>query len=426
MKRITDKMNINKRILCLLLACSVFAAAGCSAFDSGNDISTEEQQESEPAQQTNVPQTFPSDEKDTEESVTDPVDSIIAQYLSTMTLEEKVAQLFIVTPEALIDGVDHVTAAGDMTKEAINDIPVGGFIYLSDNLKSVEQVQSMLSNVQTYSMERIGLPALLCVDEEGGTVARIAGNNSFGVDNVGDMAQIGATNDADNAYSAGNYIGAYLSDLGFNVDFAPVADVLSNPDNQVVKKRSFGSDTDNVSQMALAFSNGLMSQGIAATYKHFPGHGATLGDTHEGYAYTDKTLDELMECELLPFQEGIDNGIEIIMAGHISLPNVLGDHTPASMSREILTDLLRNEMGYDGIIITDALNMGAITQQYSSAEAAITAINAGADLILMPEDFGSAYQGVLDAAANDEIPLERIDESLVRILRLKLKLMGLD
>lgn len=414
-------MNIIKKLFCLLLLNTVLMTAGCSQSDSEIDISVDDQQDFEPTEKR-----FPTDESITETPDIDPIDRMISQYLSTMTLEEKVAQLFIVTPESLIDGVDHVTAAGEMTKEAMNDTPVGGFIYLSDNLQSEEQVQTMLSNVQTYSLERIGLPALLCIDEEGGTVARIANNKNFNVDNVGNMADIGVTGDTDQAYEAGKYIGIYLSNLGFNVDFAPVADVLSNPDNQVVKKRSFGNDADIVSQMALALSNGLQSQGVAATYKHFPGHGATLGDTHEGYAYTDNTLDELKACELVPFQEGIDNGIRIIMVSHISLPNVLDDHTPASMSHEILTDLLRNEMGYDGIIITDALNMGAITQQYSSSTAAITAINAGADLILMPEDFDSAYQGVLTAVKNNEITPDRIDESLSRILRLKIEIMDLN
>ena len=209
---------------------------------------------------------------------------------------------------------------------------------------------------------------------------------------------------------------------GFNLDFAPVADVWSNPENTVVKRRSFGSDAAIVSNLALALSDGLTSQGVCSTFKHFPGHGATAGDTHEGYAYTSKTLEELRACELVPFQAAVDAGADFIMAGHISLPEILGDSTPASLSSEMLTGVLREEMGYDGIIVTDALNMGAVVQHYTSAEAAVKALQAGADLLLMPENFEEAYQGVLAAAEEGRISQERIDASVRKILEVKLRM----
>jgi len=343
-------------------------------------------------------------------------------YIASMPLEDKVAQLFIVLPEALVEGVSNVTAAGEMTKEAINRTPICGLVYMGNNLESEEQVRAMLANVQDYSLERTGLPAFLCIDEEGGTVTRIGGRSGFNVPAITDMAVIGERQDTEEAFEIGVQMGGYLSRLGFNVDFAPVADVLSNPGNQIVKRRSFGPDPDIVAAMASAVSSGLQSKGVLSTYKHFPGHGATVGDTHEGYAYTEKTLDELEKCELVPFMDGIDKNVPFIMVGHISVPKTIGDNTPSSLSPAMVSGLLRGELGYDGIIITDAFNMGAITQEYSPADAAVKGLEAGADIILMPEDFKEAYAGVLKAVEDGTLSRERIDESLVRIIRQKLKL----
>ena len=342
----------------------------------------------------------------------------IEEVLSKMTLEDKVAQLFVVVPESLMD-VGTVVAAGDATQRAINETPVGGFIYMSANLVSPDQTKEMLENVQKYSIERTGLPAFVCVDEEGGTVARVGNNSAFGVISVGDMADIGASGDAKKAFDAGNQIGAYLSELGFNVDFAPVADVLTNSENTVVRDRSFGNDAVVVSDMAEAVSDGLMENNVYSVYKHFPGHGSTSGDTHAGYAASMRTMDELKACDLVPFERAVEADVEFIMAGHISFPNIIGD-VPASLSKELLTDLLRNEMGYEGIIITDALNMGAVTQHYSSGEAAVLALEAGVDLLLMPENFREAYNGVLEAVESGRISQERVNESLARILSVKL------
>lgn len=342
----------------------------------------------------------------------------VQNIVDSMSLEEKVAQLFLVQPEAIVD-IGTATAAGDATNQAINKTPVGGFVYFSDNLQSEQQVQDMLSKVQKYSEDRIGLPAFLSVDEEGGTVARVASTGRFNVTDVGNMADIGASGDVDQAKQAGDTIGTYLSDLGFNLDFAPDADVLTNPDNTVVKKRSFGSDPRVVSDMSLAVAQGLAQHQVYSVYKHFPGHGATAGDTHQGYAYTDKTLDELKQSELIPFENAIQNNAAFIMAAHISAPRVTGDDTPASLSKTMITDILRGQMGYDGIVVTDAMNMGAVTEQYTSAQAAVKALQAGADLVLMPEDFQEAYQGVLDAVKDGTLTEQRINESVTRIVKVK-------
>lgn len=353
----------------------------------------------------------------TSQNIPDKTDKV-QQIVDSMSLEEKVAQLFLVQPEAIVD-IGTATAAGDATKQAINKTPVGGFVYFSDNLQSEQQVQDMLRNVQKYSEDRIGLPAFLSVDEEGGTVARVASTGRFDVTDVGDMEKIGASGDVQQARQAGETIGSYLSELGFNLDFAPDADVLTNPDNTVVKKRSFGSDPRVVSDMSLAVAQGLAQHQVYSVYKHFPGHGATAGDTHQGYAYTDKTLDELKQSELIPFENAIQNNAAFIMAAHISAPRVTGDDTPASLSKTMITDILRGQMGYDGIVVTDAMNMGAVTEQYTSAQAAVKALQAGADLVLMPEDFQEAYQGVLDAVKDGTLTEQRINESVTRIVKVK-------
>lgn len=357
-----------------------------------------------------------------EEPVKLTIDEQIEEMLEGMTLEEKTAQLFVVLPEDLVDGVSCVIQAGDATRTGLETYPVGGIIYMEQNLQSEDQVQEMLRNVQRFSQDRIGLPLLTCVDEEGGTVARIAGSGNFDVPDVGNMSDIGASGDTEQARQAGETIGAYLSELGFNLDFAPDADVWSNPDNEIVRYRSFGTDPKLVSEMSMAVLDGLSSQGVCGVLKHFPGHGATEGDTHEGYAYTNKTWEELESCELIPFRTGIEQDVPVIMAAHISLPNVTGDETPASLSYEIVTERLREQMGYDGVVVTDAMNMGAIAENYEPEEAAVQALQAGVDLILMPEDFRAAYQGVLDAVEDGTLSKKRIDQSLRRILRLKLEM----
>lgn len=343
----------------------------------------------------------------------------IQDKIDSMTLEEKVAQLFIITPEALT-GLSSVTKAGEDTRAAINQYPVGGLIFFEGNIKSQQQVTEMLGKQQEYSQERIGLPLFLSVDEEGGQVTRLAKAPGIQVETFPDIAEIGASQDVAKAYQLGDTLGEYLSSMGFNLDFAPVADVLTNPSNTVVKRRSYGSSPQLVSEMVKHNLEGLQSHQVFGCIKHFPGHGATVGDTHEGYAYTDKSWEELKGSDVVPFWDSIAWGVEFVMVGHISLPQITGDGTPASLSPYAIGHLLREELGYDGIVLTDALNMKAVTDQYTSSQAAVAAIQAGNDMILMPKDFQSAYQGILDAINNGAITQERLEESLRRILKLKL------
>lgn len=341
----------------------------------------------------------------------------IRQMMDGMTLEEKVYQLFMVTPEQ-ITGVDTAVMAGDTTKEALQKYPVGGIIYFSKNIVDEQQIKTMIENTKSYSK----YPLFIGVDEEGGTnVARIAGNENFLVERVPDMQVIGASGDYEQAYRVGQIIGSYLYELGFNLDFAPVADVLTNPENTVIGSRSFGSDAAVDARMVSRTVEGLQENQVSAVLKHFPGHGGTSGDSHEEAVTSNSTLEQLQSTEFLPFKAGIEAGADCVLAGHIALPEVTGDMVPATLSKKIMTDLLRKELGFKGLIITDSMQMGAVTNTYTSAQAAVMAVQAGADIILMPQDFTEAYEGVLNAVQNGEISEERIDGSVYRILKCKLK-----
>ncbi|MBO5523827.1 MAG: glycoside hydrolase family 3 protein, partial [Roseburia sp.] len=344
------------------------------------------------------------------EAVITPETQQAMDFVAGMTLEQKIAQMFVITPEALT-GYPNVTAAGDTTKTCYQQKPVGGIIYMEENLLGSEQTTKMLTDMQAIAKEITGLPAFLSVDEEGGTVTRIAKNEAFGVNDVGNMSEIGASGDTAKAGQAGVTLGTYLKALGFNVDFAPVADVLTNPDNTVIGTRSFGSDPQTVADMVSAELQGLQSQGVYGVVKHFPGHGGTAGDSHEAAVTLDKSLEDLMATELVPFERAVQDGVSFVMVGHISVPSVVGDDTPASLSQMMVSNVLREQLGYDGIVITDALNMGAVTDNYTSDQAAVLAVNAGVDMLLMPQDYEAAYNGLLAAVQDGTISEERIDES---------------
>lgn len=340
----------------------------------------------------------------------------IDEILKDMTLEDKVSQLFFVIPESLT-GVDVATRAGDMTREALEKYPVGGVVLFSQNIQSEEQLKTMLANLHQYSK----YPLFTGVDEEGGSlVARVANSGVIEVPTFPDMQEIGNAGNPEKAYEVGTTLGSYLKELGFNVDFAPVADVFTNPSNTVIGARAFGSDPQLVSEMVAREVEGMQEQGVSAAIKHFPGHGDTYEDSHAEMATSYKTIEELRATEFLPFQAGIEAGTDFVMVGHIAVPEVTGDNTPASLSQMMVTEYLRGELGYDGIVITDSMRMGAVVNYYDAAQAAVLVLQAGGDMILMPEDFVASRQAVLDAVANHELTEERINESLRRIYRIKL------
>ncbi len=334
--------------------------------------------------------------------------------LRDMTLKEKICQMLFITPEALT-GYTRVTQSGDTTKAAIEQWPVGGIIYFSTNLVSTDQTTEMIENIQSFSQSATGRGLFIGVDEEGGTVARAA--DSLGTTQFDDMSVYGEKGDTQEAYNIGATQAKDLTALGFNVNFSPVADVLTNEDNTVVKQRSFGSDPDLVSSMVSQVVKGLTDGGMLCAPKHFPGHGSTGGDTHDGFASSDRTLEA---CDFKPFEAAIAAGAPMIMVGHMTMTAIDADN-PASLSETIVTGLLRDELGYDGIIITDALNMGAIANNYTNADAAVKAISAGCDMLLCVSNVSSVVNALTDAVSDGTISEERIDESVTRILLAKLR-----
>ena len=339
--------------------------------------------------------------------------------LGKMSLREKVGQLFIVRPEALVENSNAETApATDRVDDAvisrIEEYPVGGIALFSRNITSAEQLPMFISDLQSSSK----YPLFIAVDEEGGRVARIANSDFFNVASYKSMEDIGKAGDASKAEEVGRQIGLYLKELGFNLDFAPVADTNTNPQNIVIGDRSYGSDPALVARMVSAQLDGMHDSGIMGTLKHFPGHGDTKDDTHSGYVSIEKTWDELKECELVPFITALPKA-DMVMVSHITAVNVTSDKLPTSMSETMITGKLRNELGYDGVIITDAMAMGAVADNYTSAEAAVTAVKAGVDIVLMPQNLDEAFNGVMNAVTDGEISMARLDESVMRILKLK-------
>ena len=340
----------------------------------------------------------------------DEIDRQARAILADMSLHEKVCQLFIVYPEA-ITGVGAVTAAGETTRQALEDYPVGGFLYDKKNMRSKEQVADMLAGVQSCAK----IPLLLTCDEEGGRVNRLMSTvGTTWMDPMLDYKDQGP----DKARSNAATIASDMKALGFNMDLAPVADVWSNPDNTVIGDRAYSDDFQQAAQLVAAAVEGFHQGGVAAVLKHFPGHGNTSADSHYGAGYGAHTLEELRQNELVPFQAGIDAGVDAVMVGHLIVSDI--SDAPAPFSYEIVTGLLREEMGFDGVVMTDGLQMQAMTDQYSSAEIALQAVQAGVDLLLCPLNLEGAVDALTQAVEDGTITEARLDESVLRILTLKL------
>ena len=336
-----------------------------------------------------------------------------------MTLDEKIYQLFIVNPELLTHS-GTVTSAGDSLHDALQEKPVGGIILFGANLTSIDQTRAMLSGMQQFAQEDGGAGLFLAVDEEGGYVARCA--NNLDTPALSPMATYGARNSRAEAEQVGQVLGDTLHSLGFNVDFAPVADVDINPYNEL-GSRIFSSDPAVVANMVGGVVTGIQRDNhVAATLKHFPGLGAEDGNTHTDTKVTVyRSMDELRAVEFVPFQGGIDAGADFVMVSHATVTGI-GDDLPACVSPIVCTDLLRGELGFEGLIVTDSMQMYTISKVYSPGEAAVMALTAGVDVLLMPDDLDAAVQGVRDAVASGRLSEERIDESVRRILQKKQKL----
>ena len=351
----------------------------------------------------------------------------IETQLQQLTLREKVGQLFCVRPEAFDVALEWDTYSkiasyqlqevNEQMVKVNQEYPAGGIILFAHNIKDEPQLATFVEKLKAFN----GNP-LLYVDEEGGRVARIGNNENFDVERFSAMGDIGNTGDVKKAFHAGNAIGQYLKKYGFDVDLAPVADVNTNPKNPVIGTRAFSNDPEVAAKMVVEYLNGLDKAGVAGCVKHFPGHGDTQTDSHFGYAQTTKTWEEILACEMVTFKAAIAKDVPMIMTAHIGTPNVTGNELPSTLNPVILTEKLRGELGYKGIIITDGMAMGAITRQYESGEAAILSLQAGADIILGPKNFIEAFDAVMKALEDGTLTEERVNESVRRILTLKANL----
>ncbi len=331
--------------------------------------------------------------------------------LAGWTLERKVAQLFLVRPETITGG--PLLTAGAEAQARYDEIPVGGFIFFKENITDEKQTIELVKSLRALSSE----PIWIAVDMEGGRV------NRFPADAFPYMAPPALTlaqqNDPEAVRDLHRRMGQELLAWGFDVDFAPVADVFSNPENKVIGTRAFGTTPEDASPYVAAATLGLKEAGVLPVLKHFPGHGDTIGDTHKGAVQATKTLKEMERFEFLPFEAGFQAGADAVMVAHVLCPNVTDDGLPASLSHEIITDILRKRLGFDGLVFTDALDMEAVSKYYTPDKAAVKAIEAGADVLLMPTDTKAAFSAVLAAVKNGEITEKRIDQSVLRILKYK-------
>ena len=344
-----------------------------------------------------------------------------------MSLEEKVGQLFMI--HAYGASVDDLRYASE--NEAIHGVPTireaierfrpGGVIYFNwtQNLQDLEQIARLSNEIQQAAHDAgAGIPALIAIDQEHGVVQRIG---APATEFPGSMA-LAATGDVGLARRAAAVTGVELRALGINVNFAPVADVNVNPLNPVIGVRSFGDDPEKVAAFVAAQVEGFAAAGIGSAAKHFPGHGDTDVDSHSGLPLIAHSRDEVWSVDLVPFRRAIASGVDMIMTAHIVVPALDASGAPATMSRLILSDLLRGELGFDGVIVTDALTMAGAHQTFDAERVPVEALKAGADLLLMPPDMTVAYDAVMQAVRGGEIAEARIDESVRRILALKERL----
>ena len=329
--------------------------------------------------------------------------------VDSMTLDEKIYSLFIVTPEQLlgsdkpVNAEDYVTAPTPELLTALDSKPVAGVVMFGGNIINPEQIKSLNEVFSSRDM-------FVCIDEEGGDIVRIAGNPEF------DVPWFLPAAECDDPYTMYMEISIYLRQYGFNLNFAPVADI-SVDGGGVIGNRAFGSDPQTVCSKLEDSLEVFRNFGVISCIKHFPGHGAASADSHFGAALVDKSLDELTKYEFLPFVAGIKEGAPFVMVGHITVPEVTGD-LPSTLSPEMMS-VLRNDLGFEGVIITDSFWMEAITNEFGSGEASLMALEAGADIVLMPDDLDEAYKAVRAAIESGELTEEEIDAKITRILKVK-------
>lgn len=407
------KMLISLLILILLISCSV---------PPESKPVTAEPEPIEP--QTPESETVEPVTPDTPEAEAPEESDPVAEIMKDMSLRQKIGQLFIIRPDGLDFSLDAyqvesddfpTTRLSDTQLSNLQDYPVGGFTLFSKNLIDPQQLSALIEQLEENSL----IAPFISVDEEGGLVTRLASNPAFDVPIFPNMSIIAQSGDPEDARHMALTIGKYLHDYGFNLDFAPVADVNSNPANPVIGERAFSSDPYVAAQMVEAAVQGFHDSGVMATLKHFPGHGDTEADTHLGSAITYKTWEDMKQVELIPFEAGIGAGADMVMLAHILTPEVTNDDLPASLSPEIHRRL-RDDLGFRGIIITDSLAMRAISDQFTPAQTAVLSFQAGTDIQLLPAYLPEAFDALEQAVVDGTIKEAELDQRVRRILELKL------
>jgi beta-N-acetylhexosaminidase len=381
---------MNKRaILCIFLVLTALMLISCAEDKGGNNNNVPN-----PGQQ--VPEPKPIEK--------DP----IAEQIKDMSLDEKLGQMQIVGIEGYkID---------DGAKQMIQELYVGGFILFGKNIESTEQLLELNNSLKSANAVN-KIPLFISVDEEGGRVTRIPNT----IINLPTNKDIGKLNNEEFSYEIGMLLAEKVKAFGFNMNFAPVLDINSNPKNPVIGDRAFGSKPEVVRDMGVQTMTGISFGGVIPVVKHFPGHGDTAVDSHVGLPSVETDLERLNSFELIPFEAAINKGAECVMVAHILLPKIDAEN-PASLSTATITDILRKQLNFDGVVITDDVTMGAIMKNYDLAAAAVQAVKAGNDIVLVAHKYENALttmKSLKEAVQAGEITEQRIDQSVYRILKLK-------
>ncbi|WP_051623501.1 glycoside hydrolase family 3 N-terminal domain-containing protein [Clostridium hydrogeniformans] len=348
------------------------------------------------------------------------LDDEITDLIKSTPLEKKLSQIMMISIENF--NSSPLVSLNNEVKDFLINYEFGGFILFKNNISTKDNTINLISSIKKTS----NIPMFIGCDEEGGRVSRI---NLFKA--IPSAKLLGETRDPSLVYSTGKALGENLKSLGINVDFAPVLDINTNPKNPVIGDRAFGNTKEMVSTYGIEFMKGLLDSGIISCVKHFPGHGDTYLDSHKALPKVYKNIDNLKSLEIYPFKKAIENNVPMIMVAHIALPNIGHCSAPASLCSFVIQDILRKDLNYNGVVVSDALNMGAITSNYSALEASKLAIESGNDILLMPfnissskdiEEFQKYFLDLLNIIKNNKVLEENIDLSLKRILSLKSKL----
>lgn len=410
----TKKLSLRSAWLGAMAALIVFAGA-CSNGDNGNSpadpppIDTQTQAAGESPSPTSSASESTSPETSPSSSPTPDLDPVSA-IMANMTLEEKVGQMIMI-------GIDGTTL-DETASSLIEDRHIGGVIFYKENIGGLSASVKLVNSLKAANADN-DAPLLLGVDQEGGKVSRLPED----FEKIPDNATVGKSGDADLAEEMGGLLAAEVRTMGFNVNFAPVLDVNSNPNNPVIGVRSFGADAELVAKMGVAEMRGMQDGGVITAVKHFPGHGDTSVDSHLTLPVVRKTLDQLRQLEWVPFKAAIDEGADMVMVAHILFPRIDND-APASFSKVIIGDQLRGTLGFDGVVITDEMTMGAIANNFGIVNAALKSVEAGSDILMIAHGYDkmrSVYDQLHKAVKEGRIPESRIDDSVRRVLTLKLK-----